>query len=146
MEKIIFENFPSTNTPVNAENLNKIQNNVEKKFINIESNLEDSNWIKPTLINGVAGTNNYELAYRKKSGIVFLKGIVTLSDVGDIFTLPEGYRPSGYIRVITNSGNSVSNLNCIRISPDGIVSLRTTSNTNDSKEITLDGIIFVADN
>lgn len=29
MEKIIFEDLPSTNTPINAENLNKIQENVE---------------------------------------------------------------------------------------------------------------------
>lgn len=30
MEKIIFEDLPSTKTPLNAENLNKIQNNTEK--------------------------------------------------------------------------------------------------------------------
>lgn len=29
MEKIIFEDLPSTNTPLNAENLNKIQDNIE---------------------------------------------------------------------------------------------------------------------
>lgn len=32
MEKIIFENLPSTNTPINAENLNQIQTNVEDVF------------------------------------------------------------------------------------------------------------------
>ena len=30
MDKINFENLPSTNTPVSAENLNKIQDNVER--------------------------------------------------------------------------------------------------------------------
>ena len=29
MEKIIFENLPSTNTPINASNLNQLQTNVE---------------------------------------------------------------------------------------------------------------------
>lgn len=29
MEKIIFEDLPSTNTPINANNLNQLQNNVE---------------------------------------------------------------------------------------------------------------------
>lgn len=34
MEKIIFEDLPSTNTPINAENLNKIQENVENEINN----------------------------------------------------------------------------------------------------------------
>ena len=32
MEKIIFENLPSTNTPINASNLNQLQTNVENEF------------------------------------------------------------------------------------------------------------------
>lgn len=32
MEKIIFENAPSTKTPINAENLNQIQENAEKEI------------------------------------------------------------------------------------------------------------------
>ena len=32
MEKIIFENSPSTKTPINAENLNQIQENAEKEI------------------------------------------------------------------------------------------------------------------
>lgn len=34
MEKINFENLPSTNTPINASNLNTLQNNVENAFKN----------------------------------------------------------------------------------------------------------------
>ncbi len=34
MEKINFENLPSTNTPINANNLNTLQNNVENSFKN----------------------------------------------------------------------------------------------------------------
>lgn len=35
MEKIQFENLPSTNTPINADNLNLLQDNVENEFNNI---------------------------------------------------------------------------------------------------------------
>ena len=32
MDKINFENLPSTNTPINAENLNQMQDNIEQAF------------------------------------------------------------------------------------------------------------------
>ena len=35
MNKINFENLPSTNTPLNAENLNAMQNNIENAINNI---------------------------------------------------------------------------------------------------------------
>ena len=38
MEKIFFENAPSTNTPINAENMNKLQENVENA---IKENTDD---------------------------------------------------------------------------------------------------------
>lgn len=48
MEKIIFEDLPSTNTPLNAENLNQIQENVEEAINGIvESGSNDNgSWIK----------------------------------------------------------------------------------------------------
>lgn len=39
MDKINFENLPSTNTSINAENLNKVQDNVEKAIPEIVDNL-----------------------------------------------------------------------------------------------------------
>ena len=36
MEKIIFEDFPSTKTPLNAENLNKIQTNAENAINEVD--------------------------------------------------------------------------------------------------------------
>ena len=52
MEKIFFEDLPSTKTPLNAENLNKIQENVETAINETDTNLK-------TLINGVveSGSN-----------------------------------------------------------------------------------------
>ena len=37
MQKINFENLPSTNTPINASNLNQIQTNVENAINNVEN-------------------------------------------------------------------------------------------------------------
>ena len=39
MEKIIFEDLPSTKTPLNAENLNKIQSNAENAILENKINL-----------------------------------------------------------------------------------------------------------
>ncbi len=42
MDKINFENLPSTNTPISAENLNKLQANIETEFINSEKSIIDA--------------------------------------------------------------------------------------------------------
>ena len=41
MEKIIFEDLPSTKTPLNANNLNKIQENVENAINDLNKNLDE---------------------------------------------------------------------------------------------------------
>ena len=44
MEKINFENYPSTNSPINATNLNLLQDNIEDDIMNVKNsigNLED---------------------------------------------------------------------------------------------------------
>lgn len=48
MEKIVFENLPSTKTPLNAENLNQLQENIENAMSSIvESGSNDNgNYIK----------------------------------------------------------------------------------------------------
>lgn len=48
MEKIIFEDLPSTNTPINATNLNLLQTNVETAINSVvESGSNDNgSWIK----------------------------------------------------------------------------------------------------
>lgn len=40
MEKINFENLPSTNTPINATNLNTMQNNIENGINDVAQTLE----------------------------------------------------------------------------------------------------------
>lgn len=39
MQKINFENLPSTNTPINASNLNLMQNNIESAIEDVEDNV-----------------------------------------------------------------------------------------------------------
>ena len=39
MQKIDFKNLPDTSTPINAENLNQVQTNVENEFANTQSKL-----------------------------------------------------------------------------------------------------------
>ena len=51
MEKIIFEDLPSTETPLNAENLNQIQINMENAINELNENLEN-------LENKITETNN----------------------------------------------------------------------------------------
>lgn len=48
MEKINFVNLPSTNTPMNAENLNQMQDNVENAINGIieSGSNENGSWIK----------------------------------------------------------------------------------------------------
>ena len=43
MEKIIFEDLPSTKTPLNAENLNQIQNNIENAIIEVDDKVKEIN-------------------------------------------------------------------------------------------------------
>lgn len=67
MDKINFENKPSTNTPINATNLNQVQTNVENEFTVVRGEI-DTQKVKYadiyfTLIPNVAnalgiGTNN----------------------------------------------------------------------------------------
>lgn len=37
MKKVIFKDLPSTETPINASNLNQVQNNIEEEFTNINN-------------------------------------------------------------------------------------------------------------
>lgn len=48
MEKINFENLPSTNTPINATNLNQLQTNVENAINGVVESGSNSNgsWVK----------------------------------------------------------------------------------------------------
>lgn len=60
MEKINFENLPSTNTPINADNLNLLQNNIENAITETQTNLENTTTNLENAINGIleSGSND----------------------------------------------------------------------------------------
>lgn len=108
--------------------------------------VEDSGWITPTLINGAHSSNvNYLCQYRKINGVVYLRGVITgITGACNLFELPTGYRPIGYQRFLKNSSNNLMPSNLIYVGVNGVVDLRSTSETG-TFQITLDGISFVAD-
>lgn len=64
MEKINFENKPSTNSPINATNLNLLQDNVEDEFDNKIGNLSDLDTNdKENLVNAINEVNNLSKGY-----------------------------------------------------------------------------------
>ena len=82
MEKIIFEDLPSTNTPLNASNLNKIQENVENNIneINNKFNYSTEEKVIGTWIDG-------KKLYRKTFRIenIAIKNYLDISDVDTIY-------------------------------------------------------------
>lgn len=76
MKKIVFEDLPSTKTPLNAENLNKFQENVETAINETDTNLK-------TLINGVveSGSNDNGNWIKFADGTMICYGNKNLSPI-----------------------------------------------------------------
>lgn len=108
--------------------------------------LEDSDWIAPTLINSWANySGSNESGYRRKDGIVYLKGLVLnpttyASDKRPIFTLPDGFRPTQekYFIVV----KSLTDFHPIIVQTNGVV--RPYQYTTN-QYLSLDGISFLTD-
>lgn len=109
MEKINFTNYPNMNKPVNSNNLNQLQKNVENSFKStktesdndtyncnyINSKIYDSGWIEVSLENGWENISGRTLKYRKIGSTVYIEGTITSGTYSrgtKIFTLPEGFR------------------------------------------------------
>lgn len=103
MEKINFQDLPSTDTPIDSANLNLLQTNVENA---INETIAKSEWI--TL------NSDYQCYYRKVGKVVELNMIVgsKVLDFGKnivLGILNEGYRPSKRIRTfVYNRSNSIA--------------------------------------
>jgi len=105
-----------------------------------ETSLQQEGWQTPTLQNGWVNYGNTfnNAAYFKDSlGIVHLRGLVR-GGSGTIFTLPEGYRPSG--RELHGVSTDPNVAGRIDILTDGQVYKESGS----SNWISLDGITFMA--
>lgn len=143
MQKINFQNLPSTTTPVNATNLNQLQTNVENEF-NVGS------WTNLTLLNDfITYTGQNTPQYRRIGKCVYLRGIIKVSsDVSSstrtIATLPfttTQYTNTYYPCVMVNG--SARTLQQIQFAKTG--NLLAPSNMTTSDWIALDGIVIVLD-
>lgn len=119
MQKINFENKPSTNSPINADNLNLLQDNVDKELINLNNNvgnlidLDTSN--KENLVNAINEIlKKYapiEL-YNNSSGAY---GTINLSDDASNYTYMEiffsgndGYNYPSSVKIYSPNGKIAS--------------------------------------
>lgn len=66
MEKITFENSPSTKTPISADNLNLLQENVEKEFVKTNKNIYED------LISATKTTNSSDYGTTTSSFLPFI--------------------------------------------------------------------------
>lgn len=136
MALINFENYPSTDTAINADNLNHNFNELDTKLAETDdeignlSDLEtvdksdivnainevkinDTGWIQLTLINGWGshGTQWQQPSYRKVNNEVFVRGLISGGIANSVCAnLPSGYRPrkTTYFIAASDSGNLAS--------------------------------------
>lgn len=128
MDKITFEDLPSTNTPINSNNLNQMQTNVESAITDVDSKLATETSYK----------NPFNGCYiRKYNGFVEMKISGLASDITmagwawstSLGSLPEGYRPNMQIEapVFAETASSAWLPVTLQISKAGSVELRNRS-------------------
>ena len=132
MEKIVFENLPSTKTPINAKNLNQIQNNAENAITEVDNkfNYSTEEQIIGKWIDG-------KTLYRK----VILTDETILEDVN--LQIPHGI--TDYDKIWVDLGNSfyynsTSNHRSLPL----IQTFYTTTSSKDRAHVYLEGdYIFI---
>lgn len=142
MEIINFENLPSTNTPVNATNLNQLQTNVENEF-NVNS------WTNLTLENNfIAYSGQNTPQYRRIGRCVYLRGVIKTSQnvtvsTRKIATLPytSTQITNTYYPCVLVGSTKVAEQ--IQMTPSCELLAPSSMTTNDW--IPLDGITIILD-
>ena len=119
MAKINYQNLPNTTTPLNATNLNTMQD--------INTTVALSTY----LVNSWE-TNGY-CKVSKINDIIFLTLSVRRGTTDTILTLPSGYRPSGTVIVGVNNGVSGTNAT---ISTAGVVKISDSNQIGNNVYIT----------
>lgn len=105
MQKINFQNLPSTTTPINATNLNAIQANVENA-INLVSNYLSSETVVGTWINGNNIYRQTQQISKSSSGLITLLSIPSLDVIVNICTYLKRDDLSGVYKNINNWGQT----------------------------------------
>lgn len=96
----------------------------------------DTGWVAPTFLGGWSSPT-YPVSYRRKGNEVWLRGQAQPGAGGDIFTLPEGFRPTYRITALVSTGTATS-ANRLAIEPDGRVVAAGSVST-----VTLDVVRFL---
>lgn len=80
MTKITFEDLPSTNTPLSANNLNTMQNNIEDSIDTKQDTLVSGTNIKTINNNSILGSGNIMVGGSTPTGSVMMFGGATAPD------------------------------------------------------------------
>ena len=161
MTRIRFENSPSTKTPINADNLNKlnnviisstepttgeevwIQKSADKKiyvknngvYEEFSKGEEDTGWVTLELLNGCTHKEWNPLKARMKNGIVTIMGMVDVPSATwdkQIAVIPEMFRPCEEINAICRGAGGFDRGYIVAFNKDGRLSYLTNVNKNIS--------------
>lgn len=103
---------------------------------------DDSGWIQPAYVNSWVSYDNTfgPPGYRKKNGIVYLRGLIKGGTAQLMFTLPAGFRPS--VRQLFDISSNEAHAR-VDVTPAGEV-LHISGGSN--AWVSLNSITFIADN
>lgn len=116
MQKITFEDLPSTNTPINANNLNQVQDNVETA-------------LDKKLTNEVVNQTISSATFYKMGKLVIVSGWFVLNASTGSFTAP--YKPItrtwAAANGVTNTASASSSNGYIDLNTNGSITITMTS-------------------
>lgn len=125
-----------TTTIATSDTVNALQNS---RLTTLESKVVDTAWQNLTPISPFTAPNGIQV--KRQNGIVYLRGSLS-GDIGDCFTLPEGFRPpSGYEYHYLLPGQSTVQTDAAKIyvKHTGVCSIVSKSGTTP---VLLEPIIF----
>ena len=135
MEKINFENYPSTQTPINGTNLNLLQNNVEDD-IGLLSNLNTTD--KSNLVNAINESNNktiskilYEYEYGATGNITLTRNVSNYNSLEIIYGC-DGYYFYTKIYLPTNKNIGLLACYCADNTPERVYMYTSNYTINNS--------------
>lgn len=143
IDGVIYEVEPEEytgSTPLSAENLIKMENNIEYA---INAVAPDTGWQDLTLAQDITAQSSaavYKPQYRKIGKIVYVEGCVkgATSNNQTLATLPTGYRPSHQMRYIT--GRSGTAHVVLQLSTTGEITFICMS---DNSEVSASTYIYI---
>lgn len=164
MQKINFQNLPSTSTPINATNLNAIQSNAESAINDVAGDLSDyvngrtsmgnikatgltttgnitaANYSDSGWVNCQTSQGSWDFCQVRKIGkVVHLRAFASSlgRPNGTIFTIPSGYRPSQQ-EVFYASAGFLTGYTIVRtyVNTDGSVGMDWNINMGSGQDVT----------